>query len=151
MARERGGGGQVLDLEPAHRHPHQDLVRLAKSHWRVEHDYRELKTRLGLDHYEGRSYNGWHCHVTLFSVVHPVLTEQRSAPEARPGPDLPADPGPPPTRHRHLGRPLPHMPTTHPMADLRRHGGCSTRRALAPRRSWTSTSRTWTWPVAAGR
>jgi hypothetical protein len=31
----------------------------------IEHDYRELKTGLGLDHFEGRSFPGWHRHVTL--------------------------------------------------------------------------------------
>jgi SRSO17 transposase len=34
------------------------LVQLAKLRWRVEHDYRELKQCLGLDHYERRSYRG---------------------------------------------------------------------------------------------
>jgi SRSO17 transposase len=43
----------------------RDLVRLAKIRWRIEHDYRELKDGLGLDHFEGRSYLGWHRHVTL--------------------------------------------------------------------------------------
>ncbi|MGB3437607.1 MAG: IS701 family transposase [Actinophytocola sp.] len=41
------------------------LVRLAKLRWRIEHDYRELKTGLGLDHFEGRNHLGWHRHVTL--------------------------------------------------------------------------------------
>lgn len=36
--------------------PARDLVRLAKARWRIEHDYRELKTALGLDHFEGRSF-----------------------------------------------------------------------------------------------
>jgi hypothetical protein len=40
-------------------------VRLAKIRWRIEHDYRELKTGLGLDHFEGRSWTGWHHHITL--------------------------------------------------------------------------------------
>jgi len=35
-------------------------VRLAKLRWRIEHDYRELKQCLGLDHYEGRTYHGRH-------------------------------------------------------------------------------------------
>ena len=34
--------------------PIEELVRLAKIRWRIEHDYRELKTGLGLDHFEGR-------------------------------------------------------------------------------------------------
>jgi SRSO17 transposase len=43
----------------------EELVRLAKIRWRIEHDYRELKTGLGLAHFEGRSYTGWQRHVTL--------------------------------------------------------------------------------------
>ncbi|MFJ5120750.1 IS701 family transposase [Kitasatospora sp. NPDC088548] len=62
--------------------PAKDLVRLAKSRWRIEHDYRELKTRLGLDHFEGRSYIGRHRHVTLVSAAHLFLTEQRALPKA---------------------------------------------------------------------
>jgi SRSO17 transposase len=61
--------------------PAKDLVRLAKSRWRIEHDYRELKTRLGLDHFEGRSFTGWHRHVTLVSAAHLFLTEQRTHPK----------------------------------------------------------------------
>lgn len=38
--------------------PIADLVRLAKVRWRIEHDYRELKHGLGLDHFEGRSWPG---------------------------------------------------------------------------------------------
>jgi hypothetical protein len=36
--------------------PVEELVRLAKIRWRIEHDYRELKPGLGLDHFEGRSW-----------------------------------------------------------------------------------------------
>ncbi|MER7508949.1 IS701 family transposase, partial [Streptomyces lavendulae] len=49
---------------------------------RIEHDYRELKTCLGLDHFEGRSFNGWHRHVTLVTAAHLFLTEQRTCPKA---------------------------------------------------------------------
>jgi SRSO17 transposase len=65
------------------------LVRLAKIRWRIEHDYRELKHGLGLDHFEGRSWNGWHHHVTLVSAAHAFLTEQRLAPKA-PDPTSPS-------------------------------------------------------------
>lgn len=54
-----------------------DLVRLAKIRWRIEHDYRELKTGLGLTHFEGRSWIGWQRHVTLASAAHLFLTELR--------------------------------------------------------------------------
>jgi SRSO17 transposase len=62
--------------------PLVDLVRLAKLRWRVEHDYRELKDALGLDHFEGRSWAGWHHHVTLVSVAHAFVTGQRLDPKA---------------------------------------------------------------------
>ena len=57
--------------------PLAELVRLAKSRWRVEHDYRELKTGLGLDHFEGRSWIGWHRHVTLTAAAQLFLTQLR--------------------------------------------------------------------------
>jgi SRSO17 transposase len=59
--------------------PLADLVRLAKSRWRIEHDYRELKTGLGLDHFEGRSWIGWHRHVTLAAAAQLFLTQLRLA------------------------------------------------------------------------
>jgi len=49
------------------------LVRTAKARWRVEQDYRELKEELGLDHYEGRSWIGWHHHVCLVSIAYAFL------------------------------------------------------------------------------
>jgi hypothetical protein len=41
------------------------LVRLAKIRWWIEQGYQQLKDKLGLDHYEGRSWQGWHHYVTL--------------------------------------------------------------------------------------
>jgi SRSO17 transposase len=57
--------------------PIAELVRLAKIRWRIEHDYRELKTGLGLDHFEGRSWLGWHHHATLVTAAHLFLTTVR--------------------------------------------------------------------------
>ncbi|WP_413812467.1 IS701 family transposase [Streptomyces sp. OE57] len=106
VAREQAGGRAAWDgtlpLETllAEWPPHQDeptdywltslptgtalrrLVRLAKIRWRIEHDDRELKHGLGLDHFEGRSFNGWHHHVTLVTAAHAFLTEQRLSPKA---------------------------------------------------------------------
>ncbi|MEV7386029.1 IS701 family transposase [Streptomyces sp. NPDC091215] len=62
--------------------PIPELVRLAKIRWRIEHDYRELKHGLGLDHFEGRSWPGWHHHAALVTAAHAFLTEQRLAPKA---------------------------------------------------------------------
>jgi SRSO17 transposase len=57
------------------------LVRWAKLRWRIEHDYREVKTGLGLDHYEGRTWQGWHHHATLVCAAHAFLTLQRLDPK----------------------------------------------------------------------
>ena len=66
--------------------PITELVRLAKIRWRIEHDYRELKTGLGLDHFEGRSYLGWHRHVTLATLAQAFITMIRTDPKvAAPG------------------------------------------------------------------
>ena len=43
----------------------------------LEQDHRELKGALGLDHFEGRGWTGWHHHVTLVSVAHGFLTLER--------------------------------------------------------------------------
>jgi Transposase DDE domain len=56
-------------------------VRLAKIRWRIEHDYRELKTGLGLDHFEGRSFTGWHRHVTLAVLAQAFITMIRTDPK----------------------------------------------------------------------
>jgi SRSO17 transposase len=57
--------------------PLVELVRLARLRWRIEQDYRECKGALGLDHFEGRGWPGWHHHVTLVSVAHGFLTLER--------------------------------------------------------------------------
>jgi SRSO17 transposase len=62
--------------------PLRELVRLAKIRWRIEHDYRELKDGLGLDHFEGRSYLGWHRHVTLTTLAQAFCTQLRNDPKA---------------------------------------------------------------------
>jgi SRSO17 transposase len=62
--------------------PLDELVRLAKIRWRVEHDYRELKTGLGMDHFEGRSFTGWHRHVTLAVLAQAFITQLRTDPKA---------------------------------------------------------------------
>ena len=62
--------------------PLRRLVRLAKLRWRVEHDYRELKTALGLGHFEGRTFNGFLRHLTLASVAQAFCTLERLCPPA---------------------------------------------------------------------
>jgi SRSO17 transposase len=61
--------------------PIEEIVRLAKIRWRAGHDYRELKTGRGLDHFEGRSYLGWHRHVTLAVLAQAFATMLRTDPK----------------------------------------------------------------------
>lgn len=49
------------------------LVAMARGRWRVEQDYQQLKEELGLDHFEGRGWTGWHHHVTLVMLAHLFL------------------------------------------------------------------------------
>lgn len=59
------------DTEP------ERLARLARLRWKIELDYRQLKGELGLDHYEGRSWLGWHHHTALVTAAHGFLTLER--------------------------------------------------------------------------
>jgi SRSO17 transposase len=58
-------------------YPLRRLVRIAKGRWKIEQDYQQLKEELGLDHYEGRSWTGWHHHVTLVMLAHAFLTLEK--------------------------------------------------------------------------
>jgi SRSO17 transposase len=59
------------------------LARLARLRWTIELDYRQLKGELGLDHYEGRSYAGFHHHTALVTCAHAFLTLERLCPPAQ--------------------------------------------------------------------
>jgi SRSO17 transposase len=56
----------------------EDLVRLAKIRWRIERDFQELKDELGLDHYEGRGWRGFHHHGALCIAAYAFLTAERA-------------------------------------------------------------------------
>ena len=64
-----------------------DLVKLAKHRWIIERDYEELKQELGLGHYEGRGWRGFHHHGTLCIAAYGFLVAERSrfSPSARSG------------------------------------------------------------------
>ena len=53
------------------------VVRLAHQRWAIEQQYAELKDELGLDHFEGRSYHGWHRHVVLTAIAYAFLQGER--------------------------------------------------------------------------
>jgi SRSO17 transposase len=53
------------------------LVETVKIRWRIEHDYEELKQELGLTHYEGRGWRGFHHHATLTIAAYAFLVAER--------------------------------------------------------------------------
>ena len=55
----------------------QRLVDIAKMRWRVERDYRDLKQEIGLGHYEGRGWQGFHHHGTLCIASYGFLVSER--------------------------------------------------------------------------
>lgn len=55
-----------------------ELVATAKNRWRVERSHEDLKGQLGLDHYEGRSFVGWHHHVTVALVCYAFLVAEKA-------------------------------------------------------------------------
>jgi SRSO17 transposase len=55
-----------------------DLVRLAKIRWRIERDFQELKDEIGLDHYEGRNWRGFHHHGALCVAAYAFLAAERA-------------------------------------------------------------------------
>lgn len=88
----------IIESPEAHEHPSdywlsnlpadtepEQLARLARLRWMIELDYKQLKGHLGLDHYEGRSYLGFHHHCTLVTAAHGFLTLERQNPN-RPRP-----------------------------------------------------------------
>jgi SRSO17 transposase len=56
----------------------RDLVALAKIRWRIERDYQELKDEIGLDHYEGRGWLGFHHHAALCIAAYAFLIAERA-------------------------------------------------------------------------
>ena len=69
--------------------PLRDLVALARSRWPIEQQYRELKDDLGLDHFEGRRYQGWMHQVVLTAVAFTFLQLERGRTADGPRPTLP--------------------------------------------------------------
>lgn len=59
--------------------PIRELVRVTKLRWRIERDYQELKQEFGLDHFEGRSWRGFHHHATLSIAAYGFLLAERFA------------------------------------------------------------------------
>lgn len=96
--------GQALGL--------RRLVRLAKGRWRIEMDYRELKEEVGLDHFEGRSWKGWHHHVTLVSLAYAFLSLETLRSKKNSILDPSPDSTEPPSSPGALGREMSTLPTS---------------------------------------
>jgi SRSO17 transposase len=56
----------------------RQLVDVAKMRWRIERDYQELKQEVGLGHYEGRGWRGFHHHATLCIAAYGFLVSERA-------------------------------------------------------------------------
>jgi len=89
----------------------RELVHLAKHRWIIERDYQELKQELGLGHYEGRGWRGFHHHATLCIAAYGFLVAERNlfSPSAQVG---------------NLG-----LPTPEPTPDFRPRGSPGSPRA----------------------
>jgi SRSO17 transposase len=66
----------VLSTMPANTSCKQ-MVRTFKTRWRIERSYEDLKGELGLDHYEGRSFIGWHHHVSVVLACYAFLVAEQ--------------------------------------------------------------------------
>ena len=83
------------------------LVDLAKLRWRIERDYQELKQEVGLGHYEGRGWRGFHHHATLCVAAYGFLiAEQATIPPSGPRSAAPVQVPPLPDSYRPRGSAL---------------------------------------------
>ena len=57
----------------------RQLVNITKLRWRIERDYQELKQEVGLGHFEGRGWRGFHHHATLCIAAYGFLVSERAA------------------------------------------------------------------------
>ena len=55
----------------------KQIVRVTKERWRTERVYEELKGELGLDHFEGRSFAGWHHHISVVLCCFAFVVAER--------------------------------------------------------------------------
>ena len=55
----------------------KEIVRIIKERWRTERVYQELKGELGFDHFEGRSFPGWHHHVSVVLCCYAFVVAER--------------------------------------------------------------------------
>ncbi|HMJ11853.1 MAG TPA: hypothetical protein VK524_10595 [Polyangiaceae bacterium] len=56
----------------------KQLVRIVMQRWRTERAYEDLKGELGLDHFEGRRFSGWHHHVSVVLCCYAFIVAERA-------------------------------------------------------------------------
>src|ERR1700693_1490044 len=89
-----------IDFEP--------MIDITMMRWRIERDYQELKQEVGLGHFEGRSWRGFHHHATMCIAAYGFLVSERSAfPPSRPRSKDFIQKSPLPKRYRPRGSPAP--------------------------------------------
>src|SRR5216683_825006 len=94
----------TLDQDISFRH----LVDIAKMRWRIERDYQELKQEIGLGHYEGRGWPGFHHHGTLCIAAYGFLISERERiPPSEPHSAARIEKSPVPSGYRPRGAPDP--------------------------------------------
>jgi hypothetical protein len=76
-----------LSTLPPHT-PLKALVKMAKHSWIIERDYQELKQELGLGHFEGRNWRGFHHHATLCIAAYGFLVGERNRFSPLPAPAI---------------------------------------------------------------
>ena len=119
---------------PAGRLTRKQAVRIVKQRWRTERVYEDLKGELGLDHFEGRRFRGWHHHVSVALACFAFVVAERVRafpPSAREEDRAGAESGPTGTplrgllhhstprdraRARQVASPLPPLPPSSPLA-----------------------------------
>jgi SRSO17 transposase len=91
---------QDIDFEP--------MIDITMMRWRIERDYQELKQEVGLGHFEGRRWRGFHHHATMCIAAYGFLVSERSAfPPSRPRSKDFIQKSPLPKRCRPRGSPAP--------------------------------------------
>ena len=86
----------------------RSLVDLAKLRWRIERDYEDLKQEIGISHYEGRGWRGFHHHGTLAIAAYGFLiSETERTPPSEPHSAAPIEKSTLPGGYRPRGAPAP--------------------------------------------
>ena len=114
------------------------LVEITKLRWRIERDYHDLKQEIGLGHYEGRGWRGFHHHATLSIAAYGFLISERGAiPPSGPRINLKSKAA----RRKAPGLPANYRPRGSPDPDRATHSQFHRHAATTPRHRTRATPR----------